>query len=82
MKILQINAVSNIGSTGRTAKEIADYCNKNGHTCLTAYSEGEEIENGYRIGTYLEKKYIACYHEFLVYKGIFLEEELKGLLAL
>ena len=81
MKILQINAVSNIGSTGRTAKEIADYCNKNGHTCLTAYSEGEEIENGYRIGTYLEKKIHSLLSRVFGIQGYFSRRGTKGLIS-
>jgi len=56
MKVLQINAVSGIMSTGRTTNEIADYLNNNGHEGYIAYSEGLPYEKGYKIGTQLEKK--------------------------
>lgn len=56
MKILQINAVSGIRSTGRTCAEIADYLNKNGDEGYVAYSDGLPYNKGYKIGTLLEIK--------------------------
>jgi len=56
MKILQINAVFGIRSTGRLCKEIADYLNNNGHEGYVAYSSGLPYEKGYVIGTAFGKK--------------------------
>ena len=59
MKIMQINAVCNIGSTGRTTIELADVLKEYGHEYFIVYSEKlkyGEHENLYRIGTPLDKK--------------------------
>lgn len=56
MKILQINAVSGIRSTGRTCVEIADYLNDHDHEGYIAYSAGIPYKNGYRIGTPMDTK--------------------------
>lgn len=56
LKILQINAVSGIRSTGRTCVEIADYLNENGHEGYVAYSDGIPYRLGYKIGTPIEIK--------------------------
>ena len=37
MRIVQVNAVYGIGSTGRTCKELHDYALAHGHECLTFY---------------------------------------------
>ena len=51
MKILQINAVSGIRSTGRITFEIADYLNNNCHEGYVAYSDGIPYYHGYKIGS-------------------------------
>lgn len=58
MKVLQINAVNKIASTGRTTSEMADFLRKNGHTCAVAYSAGpsENPEWEYRIGSKTDVK--------------------------
>lgn len=56
MKVLQINAVTGYGSTGRACVEIADTLNKNNHEGYIAYSGGGTYINGYQIGTSIEKK--------------------------
>lgn len=57
MKILQINAVGQYGSTGRTCREISEYINQETEDiCYTAFSEGVADKYSYRIGTSLEKK--------------------------
>lgn len=43
MKVLQINAVNKIASTGRTAYEMSAYLNENGHSCVVAYSKGISV---------------------------------------
>ena len=44
MRILQINAVNAIASTGRNAKELGDFLLTNGHDSIIAYSKGPSIE--------------------------------------
>ena len=56
MKVLQINAVNGIRSTGRTKTEIADWFNQNGHEGYVAYSGGLPYKKGYKIGSGFEKK--------------------------
>jgi hypothetical protein len=56
MRVLQINAVSGIRSTGRTCVEIADYLNENGDEGYIAYSDGLPYVKGYKIGSTVEKK--------------------------
>lgn len=56
MKIIHINAVNGIGSTGRTVSDLAHglaYC---GVVSRVAYSTGPPTTNGYKIGSSIEKK--------------------------
>ena len=56
MKLLQINSVCGLGSTGRIAKNIHDLFAKLGHECLFAYGRGTAPPgiNSLRIGTDLD----------------------------
>jgi glycosyltransferase involved in cell wall biosynthesis len=56
MRILQINAVNGIASTGRTCTELADYLNNHGHEGYIAWSEGKPYPMGMQIGDSFEKK--------------------------
>ena len=56
MKVLQINAVNGLKSTGRSTIELADYLVKNGHESYIAYSEGMKNRNSYKVGFKVEKK--------------------------
>ena len=56
MKILLINAVSGIRSTGRICADLADYLNQHGDAGYIAYSYGLPYEHSYRIGGVLEQK--------------------------
>lgn len=56
MRVLQINAVNGIKSTGRTTLELAEYLNSHGHEAYIAYSTGDYYYNSYKIGTIFEKK--------------------------
>ena len=55
MKVLMINSVCGIGSTGRICTDIADMLQERGHECVIAY--GRETvpdkykESAFRIGT-------------------------------
>ena len=51
MNILQINAVGQTASTGRTCRELAAYINeKTPHTCYTAFAQGTENEYAFQLG--------------------------------
>lgn len=56
MKVLQINAVSGISSTGRTCTEIANYLNSSGNEGFVAYSAGIPFDKGFKIGTRFDTK--------------------------
>lgn len=56
MKVLQINAVSKIRSTGRICAELSNYLNDNGYEGYIAYSDGLPYEKGYKIGTTIDTK--------------------------
>lgn len=55
MKLLFINAVSEIRSTGRQISEMTDYISKKGHVVYSAYSVGPKVKNGYKIGNKLDR---------------------------
>lgn len=58
MKILQINAVNKISSTGRTSAEMCKYFNTHGDICAVAYSKGPSVDenNEYIIGNKIDVK--------------------------
>ncbi len=58
MKILQINAVHKILSTGRICKELSDYFVDCGNECIVAYGQGEvpTTTHEFFIGTLLDHK--------------------------
>ena len=58
MKVLQVNAVYNIGSTGRNVSEIHLYMLKNGIDSYVAYSKTNKPndKNLYHIGSALDVK--------------------------
>lgn len=54
MKIVQINAVNGILSTGRTTRELSNELRKRGHDSYVIYAEGDgmEEEQSYRMGNW------------------------------
>lgn len=60
MKILMINSVCGIGSTGRICTDLADVLTKQGHECLIAYGRKTAPEKykdiSYRIGSDIDVK--------------------------
>jgi len=80
MHILQINAVYGMRSTGRTVKELDNYLKKNGHKSTIAFSEGETIKNGYKIGSSLEKKIHALMSRITGLQGYFSKKGTENLL--
>ena len=61
MKVLQINAVSGIRSTGRIVSEITNRLNKTGNDGIIASSAGESTYKGIKIGNKFDTKI----HSFL-----------------
>lgn len=56
MKVLQINAVNKIGSTGRNCYEINNFLIEKGNICITACSVGSGDKNEFLIGSKLDTK--------------------------
>ena len=71
MKMLQINAVNIIGSTGRSTSEINNYLNKNGYTGSIAYAYGINEKNSYIIGNSLDRKIHGFLSRILGLQGYF-----------
>lgn len=80
MKILQINAVSSIRSTGRTCFQLANYLNKNGFEGCIAYSDGPTYVKGYKIGTYIESKFHGLYSRIFGLQAYFSRSGTKKLI--
>ncbi len=56
MKILQINAVYNLSSTGKISTDFQNYINnKTEHTCKTAFASGGIKDDGFIIGSIIER---------------------------
>lgn len=56
MKVLQVNAVGGISSTGRNCYEISNYLHLQGDTCYTVYSAGKATSFSYHIASRAECK--------------------------
>jgi len=56
MRILHINAISGIRSTGRSYLDLAEYLNNNGDEGYIAYASGLPYKKGYKIGKPFEYK--------------------------
>ena len=59
MKILMVNAVNGVLSTGRFCSDLCDYLATKGHIGRIAFSTGKGGENAIRISTTIESKYHA-----------------------
>ncbi len=71
MKILQINAVYKLSSTGRTVFELHEFLQKNGIESYVACANKIESENIYLIGSYFEKKLHALMSRLTGLQGYF-----------
>jgi len=80
MRILQINAVSTYGSTGRNVAEIEDYLNSRGDVCATAAPIGRVRTNGYKIGTGFDRKVHSLLSRILGTQAYFSRGSTKKLL--
>ena len=63
MRVLQVNAVYGVGSTGVIVEDIHKLCIEKGIESYVAYSttNRSEVPNGYRIGNNLGKKIHALF---------------------
>lgn len=81
MKVLQINAVSGIRSTGRLCTEISDYLNNNGNEGYIAYSKGISYSKGYKIGTILDGKMHGLWSRIFGMQAYFSKNSTRKLLV-
>ena len=80
MRVLHINSVSYIKSTGRICSEIADYLNENGLEGYIAYSTGIPYEKCYKIGNLAEKKLHALFSRIFGLQAYFSKSGTRRLL--
>ena len=82
MKVLQINAVNAIASTGRNASELSEYLIQHGHSCVIAYSKGLSVnpEYEYKIGSNLDTKLHGLLSRITGMQGYFSKSAPKKLL--
>lgn len=80
MKILQVNAVSSYGSTGRTTTEMADYLDAKGFGSFVAYAGGTPYNNGFKVGTSLGMKVHALGSRITGKQGYFSQAGTKKLI--
>lgn len=81
MHIVQINAVNGIRSTGRTVKELDNYIRKKGYKSTIVYSDGESPENGYQVGSSIDKKLHALFSRITGLQGYFSRGSTKKLIS-
>ena len=62
-KILQINAVYEEGSTGRTTKELNEYLQSRGYESRIAVSAGSQGEKTARYGSFCAAPVFFCFVE-------------------
>jgi len=82
LKIVQINAVYNIGSTGRTTAEMHEALQKAGHESFVVYSQTNvnNAENTYHIGSPLDIKIHGFLSRLSGKQGYFSVNSTKNLL--
>lgn len=56
LRILHINAIHEVKSTGRICKELSAVAIAQGHESIVAYATGPDTGTGYRIGTLVDQK--------------------------
>lgn len=83
MKILQINAVNKIASTGRICYEISTFLENRGDECVTAYSKGPSVnpEKEFIIGNQWDAKLHGLLSRVSGKQGYFSGGATKRLLA-
>lgn len=71
MKVLQVNAVYGVRSTGRNCREIADYIRAKGGECISACSERTDMPGAQCISPAWECKYHALLSRITGLQGYF-----------
>ena len=67
MRILQVNTVCDIGSTGRIARELADFYEKQGHECYIAFGYGKSTyKKSFKIGGKFENLFHNVFYTRLL----------------
>ncbi|MRR37182.1 group 1 glycosyl transferase, partial [bacterium] len=80
MKVLQINAVNGLSSTGRIVQELAFGLEARGIECSIAYTYGTVPERGYVIGTKFERLIHALGSRIVGKQGYFSKRGTRGLI--
>lgn len=80
MKIVQINAVNGIKSTGRSTIELSEFIKKQGHESYIVHSEGLNTEDSYKVGNNIEKKIHALLSRVTGRQGYFSDYSTKKLI--
>jgi len=80
LKLLQINAVNGVKSTGTITIEIANHLNKKNHEVFIAYSKGKNYDNGFLISNVFEKKIHALLSRLTGKQAYFSKNGTKRLL--
>lgn len=62
MKILMINTVCGVGSTGRICADIADFMQTEGHDCIVAYGRGRAPERCEKYAVRIGNALTVCLH--------------------
>ena len=83
MRVLQINAISDSGSTGRTCREMNDAFREKGHTMAVAFSVGlvEDRRREYKIGDSFGQQVHALLSRLTGLQGYFSSYSTKKLLS-
>ena len=83
MKVLQINAVNAIASTGRNVKELDAFLIEHGHDSVIAYSKGPSVdaEREYIIGSNFDTKLHGLFSRISGKQGYFSVFATKNLLS-
>lgn len=81
MKVVQINAVNKISSTGRSTWEMNEYFKSIGQDCISAYSKGVVVdpEREYRIGNDPDTKLHGLFSRIFGLQGYFSRRATKKL---
>lgn len=82
MKVLQVNAVNKVASTGRTCSELSKYLTEHGDICVTAYSKGISVDANaeYIIGNAFDIKLHGLFSRISGKQAYFSKRETEKLL--
>lgn len=81
MKVVQINAVNKISSTGRTTDELHKFLSEN-YSSFVVYSEGPCSNNSYKMDNKFDKKLHALLSRITGLQGYFSKRETQKMLKI